>query len=221
MKYIMSGIFVLLFMSGGVISAFSMGQDSSDIPDRPEKSKVKLEEIRTAVFAGGCFWGVEGIYERVKGVWDVSSGYAGGTKDTAHYDLVSSGTTGHAESVRILYDPAIISYKTLLDIFFTVAHDPTQLNYQGPDIGPQYRSAIFYVDDEQRRIAEEYIDTLDQAKVFPKPVVTQVVPLAEFFPAEEYHQDFLDRNPDHPYIVYWDLPKIRHLVEEFPELVAE
>lgn len=221
MKYIMVSIIVLLFLTGATIFAFGMGQGDSDYPDRPEKSMAQPEEIRTAVFAGGCFWGIEGIYERVDGVWEAASGYAGGTKETAYYDLVSSGTTGHAEAVRILYDPTRISYKTLLEVFFTVAHDPTQLNYQGPDIGPQYRSAIFYVDDEQKRIAEEHINTLEQARIFPKPIVTQVVPLVEFFPAEEYHQDFLDRNPGNPYIIQCDLPKIRHLAEEFPELIAE
>lgn len=221
MKYIISGLFILLFITMTAAVAYSMGQGERDIPARQEKSGMKPEEIRTAVFAGGCFWGVEGVFERVKGVWEVTSGYAGGTRETAHYDLVGSGTTGHAESVRILYDPSIISYETLLKVFFTVAHDPTQLNYQGPDTGPQYRSAIFYVDDEQKRSAEEYITTLNQEKVFSKPVVTRVVPLTGFFPAEEYHQDFLDRNPDYPYIVYRDLPKLRHLAEKYPELIAK
>jgi peptide-methionine (S)-S-oxide reductase len=220
MNYIRIQILVLLLLPLTVMPASAMGQHDTDIPDRPVKN-VQPDEIRTAVFAGGCFWGVEGVFERVEGVWDVESGYSGGTEETARYDLVGTGTTGHAEAVQILYDPARISYKTLLKVFFTVAHDPTQLNYQGPDKGPQYRSVIFYVNDEQKRIAEEYIRTLEQSKLFSNPIVTEVVPLTAFYPAEAYHQDFLDRNPDYPYIVFWDIPKIRHLIEKYPELIAK
>ncbi|MBN2553693.1 MAG: peptide-methionine (S)-S-oxide reductase MsrA, partial [Spirochaetales bacterium] len=175
----------------------------------------------TAVLAGGCFWGVEAVFERLDGVLEAVSGYSGGEEDTARYPLVGTGKTGHAESVRIVYDPQRISFAVLLEVFFNVAHDPTQLNYQGPDRGPQYRSAVFYADDGQRRITEEYIAELEAASVYPKPIVTQVVPLEAFYPAEEYHQDFMRRNPRHPYILYWDAPKIAHLEEEFPGLLAD
>ena len=191
----------------------------ADLPEPP--SQDPQTGIRTAVLAGGCFWGVEAVFERLKGVVDVVSGYSGGEAATAHYNIVGTGRTGHAESVRITYDSAEIDYGTLLKVFFSVAHDPTQLNFQGPDVGTQYRSAIFYADQEQRRLAEEYIRTLDSAGVFRKPIVTEVVPLEEFYPAEEYHQNFLDRNPRHPYIVYWDLPKIAHLEKAYPALVTE
>jgi peptide-methionine (S)-S-oxide reductase len=207
---------------------FSAAKSSSEIPEPPAMaedasmgSAKKTEGTETAVLAGGCFWGVEAVFERLEGVLDVVSGYSGGDAETASYQLVGTGKTGHAESVEIVFDPAVIGYGTLLQVFFTVAHDPTQLNYQGPDIGTEYRSAIFYADEEQKRIAEEYIRSLDEAKAFPEPIVTQVVPLDRFYPAEDYHQDFLRLHPTHPYIVYWDLPKIRHLEEAFPELLAE
>jgi peptide-methionine (S)-S-oxide reductase len=176
---------------------------------------------QTAVLAGGCFWGIEGVFERLKGVTDVVSGYSGGVAETAHYGLVGLGTTGHAESVLITYDPSMISYGTLLEVYFSVAHDPTELNYQGPDAGTQYRSAIFYANEDQKRIAEEYVRTLEKAKVFRKPIVTQIVPLSRFYPAEEYHQDFMDRNPDYPYIVAWDRPKIAALVKSYPNLLDD
>jgi len=192
----------------------------ADFPDPPPEQAGSSQGTQTAVLAGGCFWGMEGIFERLKGVQEVTSGYSGGQKETAHYELVGTGRTGHAESIRIVYDPARIGYGTLLKVFFSVAHDPTELNYQGPDVGTQYRSVIFYADPEQKRIAEGYIHTLEAARVFRKPIVTQVVPLKAFYPAEEYHQNFMDRNPDYPYIVYWDLPKIAHLEKEFPTLLA-
>ena len=176
---------------------------------------------QTAVLAGGCFWGVEAVFERLKGVSDVVSGYAGGNKASAHYQLVGTGTTGHAESVQITYDPATISYGRLLKVFFAVAHDPTQLNRQGPDEGPQYRSSIFYATPEQKAVAEAYIAQLNAAKLFKKPIVTTVAALDGFYPAEAYHQNFLDEHPDHPYIVYNDLPKIEHLKKEFPELLRK
>jgi peptide-methionine (S)-S-oxide reductase len=175
---------------------------------------------QTAVLAGGCFWGMEAVFEKLDGVQDVVSGYSGGEEDTAHYGMIGTGTTGHAESVQITFDPSKISYGVLLKVFFAVAHDPTQLNYQGPDVGPQYRSAIFYADENHKRIADEYISILNQAEVFPEPIVTQITPLKEFYAAEEYHQDFLRRNPGNLYIVFWDLPKIAHLEREFPDLVA-
>jgi peptide-methionine (S)-S-oxide reductase len=192
----------------------------ADFPDPPPEQAGGAPGPRTAVLAGGCFWGMEGIFERLKGVLEVTSGYSGGEKGTAHYEQVATGRTGHAESIRVVYDPALISYGTLLKVFFSVAHDPTELNYQGPDVGSQYRSVIFYADPQQKRIAEEYIRSLEAARVFGKPIVTQVVALKAFYPAEEYHQHFMDRNPDYPYIVFWDLPKLAHLEKEFPTLVA-
>ncbi len=200
--------------------AFSAPAFSSDFP-APPSEPVSAHGTQTAVLAGGCFWGMEGVFERLKGVIEVTSGYAGGEKNTAHYELVGTGTTGHAESVRIMYDPAKISYGTILRVYFSVAHDPTQFNYQGPDHGSQYRSAIFYATPEQQRTAEAYIKELGEAKVFSKPIVTQVVPLKGFYAAEEYHQNFMDNNPDYPYIVYWDAPKVAHLQREFPELVMK
>ncbi len=173
----------------------------------------------TAVLAGGCFWGVEGVFERLKGVTDVVSGYSGGVAATADYQAVSSGATGHAEAVRIAYDPSQVTYGTLLKVYFDVAHNPTELNYQGPDYGTQYRSAVFYVNEEQKRVAEEYIRLLDQARVFPQKVVTEVTPLKAFYPAEDYHQNFMVRNPDYPYIVYWDASKVQYLMKAYPELV--
>jgi peptide-methionine (S)-S-oxide reductase len=193
---------------------------STKFPDPPAEPLSAKSETRTAVLAGGCFWGVEGVFERLRGVKDVVSGYSGGDKSTARYDLIGTGKTGHAESVRIVYDPSQIGYGTLLKVFFSVAHDPTQLNFQGPDHGTQYRSAIFYASGEQKGIAEEYIRALDDAGVFKKKIVTQVVPLEAFYPAEDYHQDFMDRNPGHPYIVYWDVPKVKHLEKEYPDLLA-
>ncbi len=192
----------------------------ADFPDPPQEQAGGSQGPQTAVLAGGCFWGMEGIFERLKGVQEVVSGYSGGEKATAHYELVGTGRTGHAESIRIVYDPARISYGTLLKVFFSVAHDPTELNYQGPDVGTQYRSVIFYADQEQKRIAEDYIHTLEADRVFSRPIVTQVVPLKAFYPAEDYHQNFMDRNPDYPYIVYWDLPKIANLQKTYPSLVA-
>jgi len=172
---------------------------------------------QTAVLAGGCFWGVEGVFEHVRGVRDVVSGYAGGEADTAHYEVVGSGRTGHAESVQITFDPQEITYGEILRIFFSVAHDPTQLNRQGPDSGTQYRSAIFYADDAQKDIATRYIEQLNASGIFHREIVTRVDPLHGFYPAEKYHQDFIARNPHYPYIVINDLPKIRNLEKEFPD----
>ena len=173
---------------------------------------------QTAVFAGGCFWGVEAVFEHVKGVTQVVSGYSGGSADTAKYDEVSSGSTGHAESVRISYDPSRISYGQLLQVFFSVAHDPTELNRQGPDTGTQYRSAVFFGNDEQKRVAESYIAQLQGVRAFPRPIVTQVTPLKAFYEAEVYHQGYLVRHPNQPYIVINDLPKIANLQRQFPAL---
>lgn len=173
---------------------------------------------QTAVFAGGCFWGVDAVFKHVKGVADVVSGYAGGAAETAHYEMVSEGNTGHAESVRVHFDPAQISYRELLEVFFSVAHDPTQLNRQGPDSGSQYRSAIFFTSEEQRKVAQDYIGQLTAAGTFSDPVVTQVVPLQQFYPAEAHHQNYLVLHPYQPYIIFNDMPKLKNLREKFTAL---
>src|ERR1700761_7215435 len=172
----------------------------------------------TAVFAGGCFWGTQAVFERVKGVVNTTAGYSGGSASTAHYDDVSTETTGHAESVRVVYDPSKITYGQLLRIFFSVAHDPTQLNRQGNDVGTSYRAAIFYANDEQKRIATAYVAQLDAAHAFGGPIVTQVVPLKGFYAGEDYHQDYALKNPNNPYIYVCDRPKIEALKQQFPEL---
>jgi len=177
--------------------------------------------MQTAVFAGGCFWGVEAVFERIKGVSDVKSGYSGGTAKNANYDDVSDGKTLHAEAVLITFDPAVVSYEQLLDVFFKVAHDPTELNRQGPDTGPQYRSAIFFTNDEQRRLAQSYIEKLGASKLYLKPIVTQIVALEKFYDAEAYHQDYLIQNLDSPYIIAHDLPKLENLRKQFPALYAK
>lgn len=176
---------------------------------------------QTAVIAGGCFWGVQAVFEHVKGVISVSAGYSGGAAGTAHYEMVSAGTTGHAESVRIKYDPSQISYGQLLKVYFAVAHNPTELNRQGPDTGTQYRSAIFYGNAEQKRIAEAYIAQLNKAGVFKRRIVTQVDPLKAFYEAEAYHQDYAARHPDEPYIAINDLPKVAELRKQLPELYVQ
>jgi peptide-methionine (S)-S-oxide reductase len=173
---------------------------------------------QTVVLSGGCFWGVQAVFQHVKGVISATSGYAGGSAKTAEYEIVSTGETGHAESVQIVYDPSQITYGELLRVFFSVAHDPTELNRQGPDEGTQYRSSIFYANDEQKRVAEAYIAQLDKAKVFSSPIVTKVVPLQAFYPAEAYHQNYAALHPNQPYIVFNDAPKVEHLREQFPAL---
>jgi peptide-methionine (S)-S-oxide reductase len=173
--------------------------------------------LQTAVLSGGCFWGVQGVYEHVKGVKKVVSGYAGGDRSTANYETVSTGTTGHAESVQITFDPAQLSYGEILHIFFSVVHDPTELNRQGPDTGSQYRSAIVYSDDAQKNIATAYIAQLNKAGVFHRPIVTRVDPLKGFYPAESYHQDYLEHNPTNPYIAFNDVPKVENLKRVFPD----
>jgi peptide-methionine (S)-S-oxide reductase len=188
---------------------------TSDVPMAHAPAK------ETAVFAGGCFWGTQSVFERVKGVLETTAGYAGGSAETATYDQVTTETTGHAESVRVVYDPSQITYGQLLRIFFSVAHDPTQLNRQGPDVGTSYRSAIFYTSEEQHRISQAYIAQLDAARVFPKPIVTQVVPLKGFYDAESYHQDYALHNPDNPYILVCDRPKVEALKQQFPELFKD
>jgi peptide-methionine (S)-S-oxide reductase len=173
---------------------------------------------QTAVFAGGCFWGVEAVFDHVKGVKQATSGYSGGNRDSAEYDTVSTGRTGHAESVKVVYDPSKVSYGQLLKVYFSVAHDPTQLNRQSPDVGTQYRSEIFTTSAAQQKVARAYIAQLTAAKVFPAPIVTRVEPLKAFYPAEAYHQHYLERHPNDPYIVYNDAPKLVHLKQLFPTL---
>jgi peptide-methionine (S)-S-oxide reductase len=177
--------------------------------------------LQTAVLAGGCFWGMQGVYQHTKGVTQAVSGYAGGQKETAHYEMVGTGRTGHAESISVTYDPQQISYGKILQIYFSVAHNPTELNYQGPDEGTQYRSAIFAANDDQKRIASAYIAQLDKAHVFGEPIVTKLEPFTGFYPAEDYHQDFLVLHPNYPYIVFNDLPKVDNLKRLFPDLYRE
>ncbi len=183
--------------------------------DAPKTTNVAAQ---TAVFAGGCFWGIQTVFQHVRGVTSAVSGYSGGEAKTADYNQVSTGETGHAESVQVTYDPGQVTYGQLLQIFFSVAHNPTELNRQGPDEGTQYRSAIFYANDEQKKIATAYIAQLDAAKVFPNRIVTEVTPLKAFYPAEAYHQDYATRHPDNPYIVYNDAPKVDNLKQEFPAI---
>lgn len=183
----------------------------------PVSDDTASSGLQTVVLAGGCFWGVQGVYQHTKGVTQAVSGYAGGQKDTAHYEMVGTGRTGHAESVSVTFDPQQISYGKILQIYFSVAHNPTELNRQGPDFGSQYRSAIFYANDEQKRVATAYIAQLQQARVFSAPIVTKLEPLTGFYPAEDYHQDFLVLHPSYPYIVFNDLPKIDELKRLFPD----
>jgi len=210
----------LCLLAAFVVIAARLGSGASEFPtplkDVPAASS---NTPQTAVLAGGCFWGVEAVFERLKGVTDVVSGFAGGSKATAHYEIVSLGMTGHAEAVRITYDPSQITYGRLLTVFFAVAHDPTQLNRQGPDEGTQYRSSIFYVNEDQQAVASAYMQQLDAAKVFKRKIATTVVPLQGFYPAETYHQDFVAHNPRYPYVVFNDLPKIEHLEKAYPELL--
>jgi peptide-methionine (S)-S-oxide reductase len=191
---------------------------AATVPPPVVDEHVTSNTDRFAVFAGGCFWGVEAIFEHVKGVKKATSGYSGGTAATAQYDIVSTGKTRHAESVQVVYDPSQVTYGQLLQIFFSVAHDPTQLNRQGPDEGPEYRSAIFYASPEQQRIAQAYIDQLSKGKVFGKRIVTEVVPLDVFYPAEAYHQDYAARHPTDLYIVINDAPKVERLRQQFGQM---
>jgi peptide-methionine (S)-S-oxide reductase len=199
-------------------AARSVNAATTDFPDPTLDAKPSTAP-QTAVLAGGCFWCTEAVFEIIEGVQDVVSGYTGGTQDTAKYDIVSAGRTAHAEAVLLTFDPKVMSYGQLLKIFFSVAHDPTTLNRQGPDVGPQYRSAIFYANDEQKQVAQAYIRQLNEAKVFPSPIVTQVAPLDKFYAAERYHQDFAARNPDQRYIVAISDPKVEKLKKLYPGCV--
>jgi peptide-methionine (S)-S-oxide reductase len=210
---------LLLVILAGVVACNAGERPAANIPNPAvDATLATAKGEQTAVVAGGCFWGIQAVFQHVKGVISATSGYSGGASKTAEYELVSNGDTGHAESVKITYDPSQITYGQLLRVFFSVAHDPTQLNRQGPDTGTQYRSSIFYGSDEQKRIAEAYIAQLDKAKAFPRPIVTQVVALKAFYPAEAYHQDYAAHHPDSPYIVYNDAPKVANLRQQFPDL---
>jgi peptide-methionine (S)-S-oxide reductase len=199
-----------------LIASFTLGAASLPGPTVDENREKKSE---TVVLAGGCFWGVQAVFSAVKGVTSAVSGYAGGSKANAHYEIVSTGTTGHAESVEVTFDPSQVSFGQLLKIYFSVAHDPTELNRQGPDEGTQYRSEIFYTSDEQKHIAEAYIQQLTAAKVFHRAIVTKVAPLQGFYRAEDYHQDYVAHNPHQPYVAYNDLPKLTNLRAEFPDML--
>jgi peptide-methionine (S)-S-oxide reductase len=211
---------ILALVALVAVSFTNISSARQDVPGpRLDAPLARSAGSQTAVFAGGCFWGVEAVFEHVKGVRDASSGYAGGAATSADYETVSGGGSGHAESVKVVFDPSAVTYGQLLRVFFSVAHDPTQLNRQGPDRGTQYRSAIFTTSPEQQRIAAAYIAQMSAAKTFGNaPIVTQVSPLKAFYPAESYHQDFARLNPGHPYISYWDAPKVARLKREFPAL---
>lgn len=215
--------FIVLFFAWTAIRA--LGTRPAETPNaslfpRPasDLSLASSPTTASAVFAGGCFWGVQAVFEHVKGVKSAISGYTGGRVKSPSYEIVSMGVTGHAESVQVTYDPSKITYGQLLMVYFSVAHDPTQLNRQGPDTGSQYRSAVFYSNDEQKRVANDYIAQLNAAAVYSRPIVTRVVPFEAFYPAEDYHQDYLKKNPSNPYIVINDLPKLNRLQKEFPAL---
>jgi peptide-methionine (S)-S-oxide reductase len=221
-KYRLIAASLLLMALAGLILSLHAGDKAMALPvpavDKPLAANSGKE---TLVLAGGCFWGVQAVFQHVKGVISATSGYSGGDSKTAEYEIVSTGSTGHAESVKVVYDPSKITYGQLLQVFFSVALDPTELNRQGPDEGTQYRSAIFYANDEQKHIAEAYIAQINQAKVFRGPIVTQVVALKAFYPAEGYHQDYATLHPDSGYIKYNDLPKVTHLQQQFPNLYQQ
>jgi peptide-methionine (S)-S-oxide reductase len=210
----------LLLVAGAGLTVLRSGAEEARVipPPALDAPTAPAAASEVAVLAGGCFWGVQGVFQHVNGVTNAVSGYAGGEQKTARYDVVTSGTTGHAESVQITFDPRRISYGRILQIYFSVAHDPTELNRQGPDVGTQYRSAVFPTNPEQARIAKAYIAQLNQARAYDKTIVTKIEPDRAFYPAEDYHQDFLTRNPHYPYIVINDLPKIENLKRVFPDL---
>ena len=213
MRRTMLSLFAMFATAGAPHAAVP---DYAGAPPKPAASSTA-----TAVFAGGCFWGVDAVFKHVKGVTRVVSGYSGGSAATAKYMIVGSGTTGHAESVEVTYDPSKIGYTDLLKVFFSVAHDPTELDRQGPDVGPSYRSNIFYVNEAQKTVADAYVAQLNQARVFPRPIVTRVDKYTAFYPAEDYHQDFLIKNPTYPYIVINDLPKLAEFKRLLPALYRE
>jgi peptide-methionine (S)-S-oxide reductase len=205
----------------GQVSAFSFGGEDAVLIPPPTLDEVTQAHSETAVFAGGCFWGVQGVFQHVKGVQKAVSGYAGGAANTAEYERVSEGDTGHAESVQVTFDPTQVSYGSLLQIYFSVAHNPTELNRQGPDSGTQYRSALFPVNADQQKVAQAYIAQLDAAHAYSKPIVTKLESYTGFYPAEDYHQDFLTEHPSYPYIVINDMPKVANLKQVFAQRYQE
>jgi peptide-methionine (S)-S-oxide reductase len=213
---------MVLTVLAATVACQAGGGASAAVPaPAVDETKAAAKGKATAVVAGGCFWGIQAVFQHVKGVRSATSGYSGGTGKNPDYETVSSGRTGHAESVEIVYDPSKVTYGELLRVFFSVALDPTELNRQGPDTGTQYRSVIFYGNEEQKRIAEAYIAQLDQAKVFPRAIVTQVVALEKFYPAEGYHQNYAEQHPNDPYIMFNDAPKVANLKKEFPEMYSK
>jgi peptide-methionine (S)-S-oxide reductase len=221
-KAFMIVVATLLVVTGIVMAGHAGDQSTGPVPaPAVDETKAATKTKETAVFAGGCFWGIQDVFAHVKGVRSAASGYSGGTVKDPGYEAVSSGTTGHAESVQVVYDPSKVTYGELLRVFFSVALDPTELNRQGPDEGTQYRSVLFYTTDEQKRIAEAYIAQLDQAHIFPRPIVTQVVPFQAFYMAEAYHQNYAELHPTDTYIMYNDAPKVTNLKREFPELYVK
>ena len=213
---------MLMLLAGTLACTARAARNGAAVPGpMVDAVKASAPGQATAVVAGGCFWGIQAVFEHVKGVIKATSGYSGGSANTAEYETVSTGATGHAESVKIVYDPSQVTYGELLRLFFSVAHDPTELNRQGPDSGTQYRSVIFYGDDEQKKIAEAYIAQLDQAGAFKRKIVTQLVALKAFYPAEAYHQHYATRHPNQPYIAFNDAPKVENLKKSFPELWVE
>jgi peptide-methionine (S)-S-oxide reductase len=218
-KFSCASVLMLVLTFGGAVACNAGEKTVAPVPGPTIDAPLTTSKgEQTAVVAGGCFWGIQAVFQHTKGVINATSGYSGGAANTAEYELVSNGDTGHAESVKITYDPSQITYGQLLRVFFSVAHDPTELNRQGPDTGTQYRSVIFYNNDEQKKIAEAYIAQLDKGNVFSRPIVTQLVPLKAFFPAEAYHQDYAKRHPHDLYIVYNDAPKVAHLQQQLPDL---
>jgi peptide-methionine (S)-S-oxide reductase len=221
-RYVKNSILRTVFMLGLVLSVALgcwAGGRANNFPAPASDTPLATSHgEQSVVISGGCFWGIQAVFQHVKGVVSATSGYSGGSKASAEYEIVSTGQTGHAESVKVVYDPSQITFGELLRVFFSVAHDPTELNRQGPDSGTQYRSMIFYGDDEQKKVADAYIAQLDQAKIFRHPIVTQVVPLKAFYPAEAYHQNYATLHPDNLYIVFNDAPKVEHLRKDFPDL---
>jgi peptide-methionine (S)-S-oxide reductase len=232
LRYLLIGFSIVsLGLAAFAYSGINLFRSSDTVAYRPSASainvvdpaidlpKSSVKKSQTLVIGGGCFWGVEGVFEKLKGVSAVVSGFSGGNGETAHYEVVATGLTGHAEVVEITYDPEQVSYGQLLKVFFAIAHDPTQLDRQGPDSGPQYRSAIFFNNPDEQRVAKAYIEQLNQSKVFAAPIVTQLAPLDRFYEAEGYHQNFIQRNPRYPYVVVHDLPKLAQLKQQFPNLL--
>lgn len=215
-------IFAAVFAISSVDSSVRLPGSNTAFPKPAlDDSIAPARGQQAAIVSGGCFWGVQAVFEHTRGVISATSGYAGGTGDSAHYEMVGTGQTGHAESVKVVFDPSQITYGQILMVFFSVAHNPTELNKQGPDWGSQYRSSIFYSNEAQKKIAEAYIAQLDAAKVYPQKIVTVIVPLREFYPAEDYHQDYVKHHPNNPYIMINDLPKLSSLKKQFPELYRE